>query len=438
MAIQVTLEDHTGNTVREAKLSDIAPIGRLIPALVTSLGLPITDPSGRPIAYRLSYNDRQLQEDETLHGAGVQSGDSITLVPEMMAGCFPGSVRVTLSDGRRIAIQDVKINDELLSGTPGSKIFTEARVVRVFKDFASQYLTLNGTLHITESHPIWANNKWVRAGELKIGDLLQDRSGNAIQLKSIDRRYEQVEVYNLYVASEEHTFYAEDILVHNAALKEQLWKTISKTELPDSILRIQISLPSLLTFEEFLDGIENRIKSIEFIYSIFALTYSMNAEETESFISFLKKHNDSSLISNSLLQRLLISTNIEPLRLVSVHYGSPASIDLLGIGKVLEVLRDTLKDLIWRAKYEKQMADLELKSKEAEVEKEKLEVEKRAAEITAQHIELLGKAANLQLSDDDKRLLISVLLPKLLTITYYPVASILMSDNKVVPPIDKS
>jgi proteasome lid subunit RPN8/RPN11 len=86
VAIQVQLEDHTGNQSRQAKMAENAPVARLIPALVTSLGLPITDPTGRPISYRLSHNNRQLMDDETLATANVQAGDTITIVPEMTAG----------------------------------------------------------------------------------------------------------------------------------------------------------------------------------------------------------------------------------------------------------------------------------------------------------------------------------------------------------------
>lgn len=86
MAIEIQLEDHTGNETHRAKIADTAPVSRLIPALLTQLKLPINDPAGRPITYRLSHNNRQLMEDETLATANVQSGDTLTIVPEMTAG----------------------------------------------------------------------------------------------------------------------------------------------------------------------------------------------------------------------------------------------------------------------------------------------------------------------------------------------------------------
>jgi len=85
MAITVILQYHTGNIAHEARMAADAEVKRLIPAVVTAMGLPITDPAGRPITYHLSHNGRRLQENETLQSAGVQNVDSLTLVPEMTA-----------------------------------------------------------------------------------------------------------------------------------------------------------------------------------------------------------------------------------------------------------------------------------------------------------------------------------------------------------------
>lgn len=86
--IQVNLEDHTGNRTRQTKLAESAPISKLIPALVTALSLPATDPAGRSVTYHLSYNGRQIQDDETLTSVGVRNGESISIIPEMTAGSF--------------------------------------------------------------------------------------------------------------------------------------------------------------------------------------------------------------------------------------------------------------------------------------------------------------------------------------------------------------
>jgi hypothetical protein len=86
MAIQVMLEDHTGTTQHEVRMAETAQVEYLVPATVTALGLPLTDQAGRPMTYHLSYGGRRLQEDETLDLVGVQPGDVLILVPEMIAG----------------------------------------------------------------------------------------------------------------------------------------------------------------------------------------------------------------------------------------------------------------------------------------------------------------------------------------------------------------
>jgi hypothetical protein len=46
---RIFIEDPTGNKRREARIVADALIGELIPALITALGLPATEPFGRPI-----------------------------------------------------------------------------------------------------------------------------------------------------------------------------------------------------------------------------------------------------------------------------------------------------------------------------------------------------------------------------------------------------
>lgn len=90
MSIQVTLEDLHGSTYRRAKLAEGVAVARLIPALIASLNLPITDASGRAITYHLIHEDRNLGENETLAEAGVATGDTLVIVPEMTAGAQSG------------------------------------------------------------------------------------------------------------------------------------------------------------------------------------------------------------------------------------------------------------------------------------------------------------------------------------------------------------
>ena len=84
--VRIFIEDHTGNKQREARIAAKASVKDLVPALISAMKLPATDPSGRPVTYHVAFNDRQLQEGETLTEAGVADGSVITVVPEMTAG----------------------------------------------------------------------------------------------------------------------------------------------------------------------------------------------------------------------------------------------------------------------------------------------------------------------------------------------------------------
>ncbi len=73
---------------RTAEVPDDVAISDLIPELATSLQLPTTGPDGRPISYRLDSKalGRELQEAETLAGAGVPVDDRLMVTADITAG----------------------------------------------------------------------------------------------------------------------------------------------------------------------------------------------------------------------------------------------------------------------------------------------------------------------------------------------------------------
>jgi len=83
----VTLVLSSGGS-RAAEVPDDVPVKELIPELSTSLELPTTGPDGRPINYRLDSKalGRELQEDETLSGAGVPANDRLMITADITAG----------------------------------------------------------------------------------------------------------------------------------------------------------------------------------------------------------------------------------------------------------------------------------------------------------------------------------------------------------------
>ena len=424
----------------------------------------LVNPSDPDVTSRLPGNI-------TLGESKIKDGDTLRIFPEAVAGCFLGNTQIVLHDGNTRQIQEIQIGDIVSSALPTSGTIVASSVTKVFKRKTYTHLTLNGHLNITGSHPVFSNGKWIKAENLKVGDSLQNIAGQPVEIKSIKKRYGEFEVYNLHVESDEHTFFAENLLVHNMTAKEDsLTKTLQATDLnfyvnPTThfmsydVLSVGVPLASTVTLNEFFEQVTERLKAVDLVYSVFALLVSDDLETLGNFVAIVKRYEGYS-ITNIVLHRLLTIANIEPLRVNSLHYGSPASFDLLGIGKILEIVRDTIKDLVWKGQHDKDMAELERKSKQIEIQKSrletenvsvshKLETEKAALDLEAQKlanekafvdllvqkVDALEKITNLHLPDDEKRIIVSALLPSAQVLVEKPVTPILKgrASDKLLP-----
>jgi hypothetical protein len=87
-SIQVWISDATGSRRDDVELPDDAEIDRVIAALIEPLNLPLNGPDGQPMSYRFHHaeSQTQLRDKATLSSSGVKAGDTLRLVPEIMAG----------------------------------------------------------------------------------------------------------------------------------------------------------------------------------------------------------------------------------------------------------------------------------------------------------------------------------------------------------------
>jgi len=86
--ISIVVTDATGARRNDASVPDDAPVARNIAKLVEVLNLPLVAPDGQPMSYKFHHvqSSRQLRDDQSLAEAGVGSGDTLRLVPEITAG----------------------------------------------------------------------------------------------------------------------------------------------------------------------------------------------------------------------------------------------------------------------------------------------------------------------------------------------------------------
>jgi len=86
-SIKVIIYDPTGSKKTPVELPNDVPMRRLLPALVSKMGLP-TSQGANPITYRLDHRQsgKRLAEGESLTDAGVAQDDILSLFPEVTAG----------------------------------------------------------------------------------------------------------------------------------------------------------------------------------------------------------------------------------------------------------------------------------------------------------------------------------------------------------------
>lgn len=86
--IDITITDATGARRQEATVPDNVPSIRVIAKLVEILNLPLVAPDGQPMSYKFHHlqSSKQVPDSLPLAEAGVKSGDTLRVVPEITAG----------------------------------------------------------------------------------------------------------------------------------------------------------------------------------------------------------------------------------------------------------------------------------------------------------------------------------------------------------------
>ncbi len=130
-------------------------------------------------------------------------------------GCFTADTKILMADGSYKAIKDIKIGDMILTKSHAYSLeLVPAEVTNTISHEVSEYLVINEDLEVTAEHVVFVNGKWDLAGNVKIGDSLQNKDGVEIKVSSIRQVFEPVTVYNFEV-KEKHTYFANNFYVHN-------------------------------------------------------------------------------------------------------------------------------------------------------------------------------------------------------------------------------
>ncbi len=201
-----------------------------------TLSVKVTDQNGSPAKakvnlnlvdeayYKIAYDNfvDPLNEIYTANAQGILFSYDTHNNPLQSAfdgggkgGCFTGDTQILMSDGTTKAIKDIKKGDFILTReSEYSARLIAVEVTGKMEKYVSEYLVINDYLKVTGEHIVFANGKWERVDNLRVGDSLLDKDGNEVRIFSIRKAVDPVWVYNIEIKGK-HTYLANGFYVHN-------------------------------------------------------------------------------------------------------------------------------------------------------------------------------------------------------------------------------
>jgi hypothetical protein len=138
--------------------------------------------------------------------------------------CLVAGTPIAMADGTTVPIERVRIGDQVLAYDVRTGVTRPQLVSQTYHHAADEnhegMVLINGTVHATGNHPVYANGRFVRADRLAAGDaLIQLGSSGAATnaIATLEMSEGEVETFNLEVEGD-HDYFAGGILVHNKPL----------------------------------------------------------------------------------------------------------------------------------------------------------------------------------------------------------------------------
>jgi len=133
--------------------------------------------------------------------------------------CFIAGTRVTMADGTTKPIENINPGDKILSYDTKENKYLTVGVHKTYDHPAEgreYYLSIDD-MGVTHEHLIYTVNfdKWIPAGDLRVGDELLDDDGGTKVIHKIEKINNKVRTYNLHTDHPTHNYFANSVLVHN-------------------------------------------------------------------------------------------------------------------------------------------------------------------------------------------------------------------------------
>lgn len=213
--------------------------------------------------------------------------------------CFPAGTEITLEDGNVKNIEDIQEGDTLISFDTHNKKFTTGRVSKVHKSVQQDLVEITTetgeVVKSTLGHRIYSSEGWRDAKDLREGDVLINSNGDETKITNIEKILGEFEVYHIMNVGNDHTYFANGILVHNFSIS------------------FQPGLPSCFVAGTTITMRDGELKNIEdVVVGDDVLSYNEEHDFNESgIVGDLKSHEVESVIRLTLDNETVIITTEE-------------------------------------------------------------------------------------------------------------------------------
>ncbi|MDO8467854.1 MAG: hypothetical protein Q7S56_02820 [Nanoarchaeota archaeon] len=153
--------------------------------------------------------------------------------------CFPAGTKITMADGSKKNIEDVKIGEYVKSYDLINDKIVYAKVLEIESPIREGYYDVGGILNVTDEHPIYVMKKDGRKGwgavnvtkakinlqkstlsgqdlfSVEKGDKLFNEDGSWVEIKYLNYVKGEIQTYNLKQVDNYNVFFAASVLVHN-------------------------------------------------------------------------------------------------------------------------------------------------------------------------------------------------------------------------------
>ena len=151
--------------------------------------------------------------------------------------CFPAGTEITLANGDVKNIEDLTVNDTLLTWNEKTGELVEGSIGNIVKKVDNLLIhltTSEGEIKSTPFHRFYVKGKkWISAQDIVIGDILLNEEGKDVRVNNKHELIGEVEVFHILDVRDNHTYFANNILVHNFKIQQSCFIAGTKILMED-------------------------------------------------------------------------------------------------------------------------------------------------------------------------------------------------------------